>query len=359
MMDKNWFQTGVAIIITLLIVALTIKIQVIFEPVYIILTTIFYPLLLGGLLYYITEPVQSFLERHKAGRLLSTTMIFILVVLVLAGLGSIIVPMIVTEAGHLVERTPYLLNEFEELFEFLMSQRERLPFDVQEQVDKIVDQASGIIQGLSAGIITFLANTIGVLAMLILVPFFLFFMLKDHEKFIPAALSPFRGAVRQFLNELLSDIDYTLKSFIRGQVLVSIILAVMLYTGYVLIGLDYAILLALFALFMNVIPFVGPWIAFAPALIMGLIQDPLMGVWVAAVTLVAQQIDGNIVTPNVMGQKLNLHPLTIITIVLAAGNIAGFVGMLIAIPFYAVVKAAIKNIWRYRGSISETLSNRA
>lgn len=359
MMHKNWFQTGIAIIITLVIVALTIQVQVIFEPVYITLTTVFYPLLLGGLLYYITEPVQRFLERHKAGRLLSTIMIFILVVLVLSGLGSIIVPMIVSEADHLMERTPYLLNEFEELFEFLMSQRERLPFDVREQVDKIVGQANEIMQGLSAKIITFLANTVGVLVMLILVPFFLFFMLKDHEKFIPAAVSPFRGTVRQFLNELLSDIDFTLKAFIQGQVLVSIILAVMLYTGYVLIGLDYAILLALFALFMNIIPFVGPWIAFAPALIMGLIQDPLLGVWVAAVTLVAQQIDGNIVTPNVMGQKLHLHPLTIITIVLAAGNIAGFAGMLTAIPFYAVVKAAVKNLWRYRRSIYKTLTGRA
>ncbi|AKG72912.1 AI-2E family transporter [Salinicoccus halodurans] len=355
MMNKNWFQTGIAIVITLLVIALMLQIQMVFEPFYIILTTVFFPLLLGGLLYYITEPIQRMLERFRAGRLFSTGVVFFIVLIVIAGLGAIIVPMIVTETQHLMARAPHLQREFEELFEFLMTQRERLPFDVQNQLDKIMEQANEIIQGLSSGIITVLANIIEVLVAVILVPFFLFFMLKDHEKFIPAAISPFSGTLKQFLNELLNDIDYTLKAFIQGQVLVSIILAVILYTGYAIIGLDYAILLALFALFMNVIPFIGPWIAFAPALILALIQDPIMGVWVALITLIAQQIDGNIITPNVMGQKLHLHPLTIITVVLAAGNIAGFVGMLIAIPFYAVIKAAIQNIWRYRRNISKTM----
>ena len=166
---------------------------------------------------------------------------------------------------------------------------------------------------------------------------------------------PFSGTFKRFLIGLFKDIDYILKSFIQGQLLVSVILATMLYAGYKIISLDYAILLAIFALFMNVIPFVGPWIAFAPALVLALIQAPVMGVWVAVVTLVAQQIDGNIVTPNVMGQTLHLHPLTVITVVLAAGNIAGFVGMVIAIPFYVVIKAIVQNIFRYRNNISETM----
>lgn len=355
MTNKNWFQTGIAIAITLLIVALLMHVQVIFEPLSIILTTIFFPLLLGGLLYYITEPIQRFLERHRTGRLLSIIVIFMIVLLVVTALGSIIVPMIVTETQNLITKAPQLQKEFESLLEFLTKQRERLPFDVQKQVDNTINQTTEILENFSSRIITVLANTIGVLLTLILVPFFFFFMLKDHEKFIPSVTSPSSGTFKQFLIELLYDIDYTLRAFIQGQVLVSVILAIMLYTGYTIIGLDYAILLALFALFMNVIPFVGPWIAFAPALLFGLIQNPILGVWVAVVTLIAQQIDANIVTPNVMGQTLHLHPLTVITVVLAAGNIAGFVGMLIAIPFYAVVKTTIQNLFRYRSNISKTM----
>ncbi|WP_411843199.1 AI-2E family transporter [Salinicoccus sp. HZC-1] len=357
MTNKNWFQTGIAIVITLLIVALAIRIQVIFEPLSIILTTIFFPLLLGGLLYYITEPIQRLLERRRTNRLLSITVIFMIVLLVVIALGSIIVPMIATETQNLIAKMPQLQREFESLLEFLMTQRERLPFDIQKQVDETINQATEILENLSSRVITVLANTIGVLLTFILVPFFFFFILKDHEKFIPAVTKPFSGTVKQFLIELLYDIDYTLRAFIQGQVLVSVILATMLYTGYVIIDLDYAILLALFALFMNVIPFVGPWIAFAPALLFALVQDPVLAIWVAGITLVAQQIDANIVTPNVMGQTLHLHPLTVITVVLAAGNIAGFVGMLIAIPFYAVVKTTIQNLFRYRSNIAKTMIN--
>lgn len=357
MTNKNWFQTGIAIVVTLLIVALAIRVQVVFEPLSIILTTIFFPLLLGGLLYYITEPIQRLLERHRAGRLLSITVIFMIVLLVVTALGSIIVPMIATETQNLIAKAPQLQRDFESLLEFLITQRERLPFDIQKQVNDTINQTTETLENLSSRIITVLANTIGVLLTLILVPFFFFFMLKDHEKFIPAVTKPFSGTVKQFLIELFHDIDYTLRAFIQGQVLVSVILAVMLYTGYVIIDLDYAILLALFALFMNVIPFVGPWIAFAPALLFALIQDPILAIWVAGVTLVAQQIDANIVTPNVMGQTLHLHPLTVITVVLAAGNIAGFVGMLIAIPFYAVVKTTIQNLFRYRSNIAGTMLN--
>src|SRR5690625_6089332 len=72
---------------------------------------------------------------------------------------------------------------------------------------------------------------------------------------------------------------------------------------------------------MNVIPFFGPWIAFIPALTIGFFQDPILAIWVAVITLIAQQTDSNLITPNVMGKTLNIHPLTIITVLLAAGNI--------------------------------------
>lgn len=99
---------------------------------------------------------------------------------------------------------------------------------------------------------------------------------------------------------------------------------------------------------MNVIPFFGPWIAFVPALTIGFFQDPILAIWVAVITLIAQQTDSNLITPNVMGKTLNVHPLTIITVLLAAGNIAGFLGILLGIPAYAVIKAVVSNIYDRR-----------
>src|SRR5690625_1727421 len=89
---------------------------------------------------------------------------------------------------------------------------------------------------------------------------------------------------------------------------------------------------------MNVVPFIGPFIAVIPALIVGAFQDPMMIIWVAIVTLIGQQVESNLISPNVMGRALNMHPLTIITVILAAGSIAGFIGILFAVPFYSVIK---------------------
>src|SRR5690625_8015720 len=80
------------------------------------------------------------------------------------------------------------------------------------------------------------------------------------------------------------------------------------------------------------------WIAFIPALLIGFFQDPSLVIWVSLVTLIAQQTDANLITPNIMGKTLKIHPLTIITVLLAAGKIAGFMGILLGVPAYAVGK---------------------
>ena len=151
----------------------------------------------------------------------------------------------------------------------------------------------------------------------------------------------------------LEDIDHILRSYIQGQLLISAILATIILIGYSIIGLQYALLLAILALFMNIIPFIGPWIAVAPALVIAYLQEPKLVIWVAVVTLVAQQIDSNLITPNVMGKSLDIHPLTIITVLLVAGSIAGFLGILVAVPAYAVGKVIVQNIYEMRKEISE------
>lgn len=357
MTNKLWFQSGIALIITFVIILLVMQVQVIFEPFITIIMTIFFPVLIGGLLYYITEPIQRFLEKRKAHRLVSILAIFIIILIVIAIIALTVAPMVTEQVQNLVSRLPILQSEVQNIANYLLSQRERLPFDIdlQSVTQDALDMGTNMLSGFVSNAITIVTSTVSVLLTLVLGPFFFFFMLKDHNKFIPSMTSPFSGTFKEFLVELLHDIDQTLRSFIQGQMLVSFILCIILYIGYTIIGLDYALLLAIFALFMNIVPFVGPWVAFIPAGLLALIQDPIMLIWVSIITLVAQQIESNLITPNVMGQSLALHPLTVITIVLAAGNIAGFIGILVAIPTYAVIKTLIQNIWKYRQNLKNTM----
>lgn len=143
----------------------------------------------------------------------------------------------------------------------------------------------------------------------------------------------------------MHKIDDALTSYIQGQLIVSVCIGLLLYIGYSIINLDYALTLAFFGMIICVIPFLGPYLAVIPAIIVGLLQDPLMAVWVAVVMIIAQQIEGNLVSPNVMGRALKLHPLTVITVILAAGSIGGLLGMLFAVPLYAVVKTIISHFY--------------
>lgn len=146
----------------------------------------------------------------------------------------------------------------------------------------------------------------GVIA-LVLVTFFLIYILINRKKFVPFVSQFFPGDKKKWVLKTLADVDYTLKSYIVGQLFVSLIIGIMLLIGYLIIGLDYAFLLALIGVVTDVIPFLGPYIAVTPAIIDALFQNPITAVYVAIIMLYAQQIEGNLITPNVMGNALIVH----------------------------------------------------
>lgn len=328
------------------------EISFIFAPVVIIIKAIILPLLLGGVLYYMTEPIQRFLEDRKVPRWGSILIILVGIVVILGIFISIIGPHVSKQVNTLVENAPTLAKEFENMKDIL-PQKEDLPESLQKSLDSAADSLQTIAVNFGKWVVQFLQSFFQAVFLLVLVPFFFIFMLKDHEKFAPIIYNLFSGERRDWVKKTLSDINNVLRSYIQGQFLISAILASLILIGYMFLKLEYALLLAIFALFMNLVPFIGPWIAVTPALIIAYIQDPKLVIGVAIVTLIAQQIDSNLITPNVMGKSLDIHPLTVITIILAAGNIAGFVGIIVGVPVYAVLKVIVRNIYEQRRSIKD------
>lgn len=220
-----------------------------------------------------------------------------------------------------------------------------IPSQFDSTIQNVIQNLQSYLQDASMIIINVISQLIGFVFALVLIPFFLFFMLKDGDKLVPF-ITQFLGKRKaKSFKKLAHSVDHTLNSFILGQMTVSIVVGLLLLIGYLIINLDYSLTLALFAMFMNVIPFVGPFLAVIPAILVAFFQDPVLVVWVAVIMVVAQQIEGNFVSPNVMGKALNIHPLTIITLILAAGSLAGFLGLIFAIPAYAVIKAIVSHFY--------------
>ena len=176
--------------------------------------------------------------------------------------------------NNLVENAPAIAAEVNGMKDYALQHKKDLPPKLQESIDSAADSAQLIAIKFGKWVVQFIQSFFQAMFLLVLVPFFFVFMLKDHEKFAPFIYGFFTGKRREWIRKTLHDIDTVLRSYIQGQLLISFLLAVLLFIGYKIIGLEYALLLVIFALFMNLIPFIGPWIAVVPALIIAYVQDP-------------------------------------------------------------------------------------
>ncbi len=353
MVHRLWFQAGIGILLAMLIIFMFQQIREVFNPLFIIAKTIFLPLLVGGVLFYLTRPLVNWLESKKFPRWASILTILLLLVFVFWLIYTLIGPVINKQAAALAKNTPEMVEEGEKFIDYLLSQREHLPPQAVQSIEQATQNVNEWVLGLGTWLLGFLQSFLQGLFLLILAPFFLVYMMKDHEKFAPFVAGFFSGERKTWVRKTLHDLDVTLRSYIQGQLLVSFLVGIMLLAGYLIIGLDYAMLLALFGMVTNVIPFLGPYLAVVPAVIIALLQEPQMALYVAIIMFIAQQIESSFISPNVMGKALDIHPLTVITVILAAGNIAGIWGIILAIPFYGVVKTILSNLYQKRTEIRE------
>jgi predicted PurR-regulated permease PerM len=346
LVNKRWFQVLVFFILVFLLILLISETNFVFDPVIKYLGAVALPLIGAGILYYLTKPLMHLFERFRINRIVSIFLVFFVLILLGYLVWIYIAPIAQNQFKNLIDNIPKMVNWAQDMITYWQSNQTMIPEQVDTAISNFTDNLQSHIENVLNYLFGFIGQLISVIAALVLVPFFLFFMLKDGDRLVPFVTQIFSKKKAKNLRSLLGKIDDTLTAFIQGQLIVSFAVGVLLFIGYLIIRLDYSLTLALFAMVMNVIPFIGPFIAVVPALIVGAFQDPLMIVWVSIVMLVVQQFESNFISPNVMGRALDLHPLTVITVILAAGSIAGFVGILFAVPFYAVIKTIIVHFYK-------------
>ncbi|RDW20485.1 AI-2E family transporter [Oceanobacillus chungangensis] len=349
MVNKRWFSVLLFLIMFFLLILLMNSTKFVFVPFIQYLGAVAFPIIGAGILYYLTKPLMHFLEKRKVHRIASIIIIFITIIVVVALFLLFIWPIARDQSINLFESIPTMIVAVENFIDYWQEHYTLIPDAVLDPIisftDELPTHIETVVNYLFGFIGGFIGQVISIAAGLVLIPFFLFFMLKDGDKLVPFITHIFKKKKANNIRSLLGKLDAVLGSFIQGQLIVSFVVGVLLLIGYLIIGLDYAVALALFGMVTNVIPYLGPFLAVTPALIVGGIQDPYNLIWVSIIMIVAQQFESNIVSPNVMGQALNLHPLTIITVILAAGSIAGFLGIVFAVPAYAVIRTIIVHFY--------------
>ncbi|WP_159886610.1 AI-2E family transporter [Paenibacillus puerhi] len=367
---KRYFLNNqfVVVLLVSLLISLNLfvlnKIPFIFTPLKVLFKTILLPLILTGVAYYLLNPLVNWMERRHIKRIQAITALYLLLICLLTLLVFTVVPLIREQIMSLVRNFPAYSKQVELQFAQLLGSRffnevqQTLGSTSGDWTSSLSDKVTSLINLAGAGIGGFIGILTETVLTLAAVPFILFYLLKDGKKLPRYILKFVPTAWRRLGYTVLSEMNDKLSSYIRGQLIVSCCIGLLLYMGYLIIGLDYSLVLAVIAACTSIVPYLGPIIAITPALIVAAVTSPVMLLKMAAVWTVVQLIEGKVISPQIMGKSLHIHPVTIIFVILTAGNLFGLLGIILAVPGYAVLKVLARHAFRWIKSHSSLYAPR-
>jgi len=312
-----------------------------------VLKLILVPLVISMIMAYLLNPVVNVLHRRKMPRSAAVLLIYGTFLLLTAILFVNLFPVFVRQMRDLMEHLPEWTTQLQGWLHEVYRQRLMLPETLQESIERAIATAQDWFTDQTARFVRRLPSTVEPLVMALTVPFITFYLLKDHQLMERLVKLLVPTDKRRDIMRLLGDIDRALGNYIRGQLIVAALIAVLAYVGYWLIGLPYPLLLAVIVGVMDIIPYLGPYLGAVPALLVALTVSPKMVLFVVVVNVLVQLVEGNVLSPWIVGRTVDLHPLTIIFAVLVGGKVAGLMGSLLAVPFVVVAKVVAVHIVDY------------
>lgn len=353
LLENKLISSLIVIVLVLLIIFLLTKVGVIFKPIKILFDVIFIPTIFSAIFYYLFKPVSRWLEERGLNRFTSVIIVFVIIIAVLSVIIFSLVPFIRDQTVAFVSEFPDYWQNINQTFNRFFERYEL--FDLQEQfntsIANLITNLMENIRNSLSNASTIISNAIGSVVnfviSLLTIPVLLYYMLKEGEKVKPAILKFIPTKNKPIVGEFLSDVNHQIELYIRGQILVAIGVGIMLSIGYSIIGLPYGIVLGLIGGILNIIPYLGTFIAIVPAFIIGLVHSPFMFLKVGIVFAIEQTVESRILSPKVLGSNLQIHPVTILVVMLFAGRFFGFFGVLIGVPLYAILKVVVQYLARF------------
>lgn len=355
----NKVATGFAVVLLFLLnVLLLTKLSFMFQPIADFLGVIMLPIILAAVFYYLLNPIVDYFEARKVNRVVSISVLFaIILALIIWGL-AVAIPNMVTQGEKFAANFPDYVESGEKHITSLLGDERFKQFrpQIEKAVTSFSDNLIEISKNLSTTLVnstsSFLSTATSVIISLMIFPFILFYLLRDGKSLNKYITNMLPNAWRNDTSTVLTQVNLQLSSYVRGQLIVAATVAIMFSIMFSIIGLKYAVVIGIAAGFLNLIPYLGSFLAMIPAFIIALVAGPLMFLKVAIVFVIEQTIEGRFVSPLVLGSKLNIHPITILFVLLTSGKIFGFWGVLIGIPVYASAKVIVVYFYKWYRKIS-------
>lgn len=316
------------------------------------LTPFILSLTLAYLLLPLVNRVQRYLpqavSQRSMARPLAIMLVYLLVLLLIVGSISTVVPPIIGQFATLYANGDELFEQAVGLVnEGLKEYEQQIPPDVQIQIEEELQKqlrnvnAASILDPLFSGVMQAagaISNTVSFMLGLLVVPFWMFFILNDESAaingvmgIIPHDLRPDVEAVRIMMNRILS-------AYIRGQLIVASALGILIFIGLFLLNVRYSMVLGLTAGLLGIIPYLGAILGALPAIFVAFLQSPQLALWVVVLFVVVQQIDNVFISPKITGEAVALHPAIIMVVIVLGTSLLGILGAVMAVPLTAILR---------------------
>lgn len=339
-------------LLILLIILIFTRVAYLFTPIVTFVNLVAFPIVAAGILYYLFSPFVAQLIQRGVSRNISIWIIFIIIIALISWGISTLIPLLREQATTFVENIPNYQAS-------LMETIESLPIDLESgfidpniteyfaNIDwnSITDQLNTIITSTFGGLGSVIGTVAQLVTGLITMPVLLYYLLLEGYKIPQYILYHVPDKYRPKVGRILFKSNHQISQYIRGQILVALVVGVIFAIGYSIIGLDYAISLSVIAGIFNIIPYLGSIMAVVPALIIGLLISPYMFIKVLIVVAIEQLLEGRFVSPQILGNNLKIHPVTILLVLLGAGRLFGLSGVILGVPGYAVIKVIVTELY--------------
>ncbi len=313
-----------------------------------LIKNVFVSFLLAFVVYYTMAPIVDLLERRGLSRQWSTTLPFLGVTLLLIGLIQVFFPVLAEQMVSLKAEFPRYLDASTRFLTKLESQANTFvaqvyPMDLRGHVEpKIMALAEGFFKNLPE----LLSQSITIF---LLTPFLAYFMLLDGRDFVRKILNLVPNNFFELALNLSHQVSDQMGGFVRARILESALIGTVIWVGLMVLDFPYALLLAVFAGILNIIPYLGPFIGAAPALVICFASnDPQETLpWLVLIYALAQVLDIVLIIPFVVARIVNLHPVTVVLAVIVGSQVMGILGMIISIPLFSALKVSTSLIYKH------------
>jgi len=310
------------------------------------LLMIFTPFLLSLILAYLLSPLVEIIERHKLPRPAAILVVYLVFSIIALVFSVRVMPIFLADLQDLIQRLPDYAFKLQQILIHLQEDYRR--FDLPDYVLDLIDHnIQGLEEQLTAQLersYNFLIGLFGRVLLLLLVPVLTYYFLRDEQSLKNSLLALFPRRSRRRLVSMAGEIDAALGAYIRGALLVSLAVWLLTYIGLLALGMNHPLVLSIIVGITNLIPYIGPIIGALPALMISILEQPLLSLKVLILMVVVQQVEAQLITPYIIGKSVRLHPLAVILILLAAGKLFGIAGLILALPVVIILRIICKHM---------------